>query len=478
MKLIIAIIFSMLSLCCCFDGGFVSSDVNGNNDIFSDVSNSVEESVNNNYPEYDNDFKITFTAYAPVPAALMNDEQFQNLRDAGFTKALGLYEGRVGLNEGMTESELDEKSAALKERVSADAEKALGLSEKYNIEYYVFNELIYNIERYTENYDKHLKSMLVGETYSESTAFKGHFLADEPSLTEMEKLVSVVDLYKKYVPNGEPFINLLPCESKQSQANYKAYLEYYFNNFAGKLGYVSFDHYPYGSINGINDMYLWNLEEISERAKVASVEKRGFIWSNLSANGYHRGITSAADIKLQAYTNLAYGVDEMAYFVYSSNGDSETTTNALINFRTGAKSNAYTWAKSVNNEVRSFEKAYGSFDWKGVMAFGSNAQFNELTRNLTSYGRIKSVNSSFDALIGVFEDADNEFDFGAKDAFMIVNFADPLEVSEKKNIELEFNDSTKVLLYRNGRQEIVDLTNGKLSLAMAVGDGVFVIPFN
>lgn len=473
----IAIIFSLLSLCCCFDeGGTSSSDIKES--LSESASETVKESDGKNYPEYDNDFKITFTAYAPVPAALMNDDQFKNLSDAGFTKALGLYEGRVGLSEGMTESELDEKTAALKERVSADAEKALKLSEKYNIEYYVFNELIYNIERYTENYDKHLKSMLVGETYSESTAFKGHFLADEPSLAEMKKLVSVVDLYKKYMPEGEPFVNLLPCEDKKSQANYNAYLDYYFGNLANKLGYVSFDHYPYGATDGIDDMYLWNLEEISERAKDNDVQKRGFVWSNLSANGYHRGITSAADIRLQAYTNLAYGVDEMTYFVYSSNGDTDSKTNALINFRTGAKSNAYTWAKSVNNEVRSFEKAYGSFKWKGVMTFGSNAQFNELTRNLTSYERIKSANSSFDALIGIFEDEDNTFDFGAKNAFMIVNFADPLGASGKKNIELEFNDSTKVLLYRNGRQEIVDLTNGKLSLDMAVGDGAFVIPFN
>lgn len=270
----IVIVFSLLSLCCCFDeGGTSSPDVKES--LSESTSETGKESDGKNYPEYDNDFKITFTAYAPVPTALMNDDQFKNLSDAGFTKALGLYEGRVGLSEGMTESELDEKTAALKARVSADAEKALGLSEKYNIEYYVFNELIYNIERYTENYDKHLKSMLVGETYSASTAFKGHFIADEPSLAEMKKLVSVVDLYKKYMPKGEPFVNLLPCEDKKSQANYNAYLDYYFGNLAKKFGYVSFDHYPYGATDGIDDMYLWNLEEISERAKAADVQKEG-----------------------------------------------------------------------------------------------------------------------------------------------------------------------------------------------------------
>ncbi len=479
LKIIVAIVISLASFCCCFGGEDLPSAGNETQESPDETQKeSVKESAEKNCPEYENDFKITLAAYASVPAALMNDEQFKNLSEAGFTKALGLYEGRVGLSEGMTESELDENIAALNERVSRDAKNALDLSEKYNIEYYVFNELIYNIERYTENYDKYLKSTLLGADYLGSAAFKGHFLADEPSLAEMKKLVSVVDLYKKYAPGGEPFVNLLPCEDKKSQANYKAYLDYYFGNLAGKLGYVSFDHYPFGATDGIDDMYLWNLEEISERAKSANVKKRGFVWSNLSANKYHRGITSAADLRLQAYANLAYGVDEMIYFVYCSNGDTDGKTNALINYRTGKKSNAYTWAKSVNNEIRAFEKAYGSFKQKGVMTFGDNAQFAELKRGLASCGRIKSVNSSFDAVIGVFEDADGKFDFGAKDAFLLVNFGDPLAASGKKSIELEFNDSSKALLYRSGKQKIVDLTNGKLSLDMAVGDGVFIIPFN
>jgi len=467
-RILSVLMAAAIMLCGCF-----SSDGDDFENSDNSSSSGGGETVKD-YPTYENDFNIVFTAYASVPVELMNDEQFKNLSEAGFTKALGLYEGRVGLTEGMSESEIDKKITALKTKTSDDAKKALTLSEKYDVRYYVFNELIYNVERYTQNYDKYLKTLLSGEDYTSSSAFAGHFLADEPSLAEMKELTSAVKTYKKYLPSAEPFINLLPCEDKKSQANYKAYLDYYFSNLASDLGYISFDHYPYGEISGVDAMHLWNLEEISQRANQSNIEKRGFIWSNLTSNGLHRRITSAADIRLQAYTNLAYGVDEMTYFVYSSNGDSNDKTNALINYRTGKKSNAYIWAKAVNREIKAFEQAYGSFEWTGVMTFGENPQFAELTKNLSSCERIKSVESEADVLMGVF--ADNDGEFGAKDAFLVVNYGDPLNSAAKEKIEIEFADAARVMLYKNGKCEVLSLTDGKLSLDMAVGDGAFIIP--
>ncbi len=425
------------------------------------------------------DYEIVFNAYASVPYNLMNDEQFANLSAAGFRKATGLYEGRVGLSSGMTESQLDAILSQLNQNVSIGANKALSLSEKYGIKYYVFNELVYNVERYTTNYDKYFKAMLSNCDYATSSAFAGHFFADEPSLEEMKELVSAVNEYKKYMPNVEPFINLLPCESKSSRSSYKKYLDYYFENLAETLGYVSFDHYPFGpNEQGINEMHLWNLEEVCQRAKSKNIEVRGFVWSNLTANEYHRGITSEADLRLQIYTNLAFGVDEMAYFVYSSNGDANTKTNALINYKTGKKSTAYTWAKNVNNEVLAFEDIYGAYAWQGVMTFGSNDQFSALTRTLASNDRIKNVNAESDVLMGVFVDKNGNYEYGAKDGFLVVNYADPYTVKTTSTVTIEFDDCARVMVCRNGQITTIDVENGKIELETSAGDGVFLVPLS
>ncbi len=492
-QLIALLLTLTLLFCACgFVGGLPNSgNNNGGNDNADTTNNDGNNSDNSGsgggaitpipqplgVPTF-SDYEIVFNAYASVPYALMNDEQFANLSAAGFRKATGLYEGRVGLTSGITESELDGKISALTQNVADGASKALGLSEKYGVKYYVFNELVYNVERYTNNYGKYFNVMLSDCDYATSTAFAGHFFADEPSLAEMKQLVAAVSEYKKYVPNGEPFINLLPCESKLSQSNYKNYLDYYFDNLAETLGYISFDHYPYGAEQGIGEMYLWNLEEICYRAKAKNIDVRGFVWSNLKANEYHRGITSIGDLRLQIYTNLAYGVDEMAYFVYSSNGDSNTSTGALVNYQTGKKSNAYTWAKAVNNEVLAFENVYGAYAWQGVMTFGNNDQFSALTHALTSNERIKSVNAQSDVLVGVFSDKDGIYEYGAKDGFMVVNYADPSVVKTKNTVTIQFEDCTRIMVCRNGKINTVDAANGIIELETTAGEGVFLVPLS
>ena len=59
---------------------------------------------------------------------------------------------------------------------------------------------------------------------------------------------------------------------------------------------------------------------------------------------------------------------------------------------------------------------------------------------------------------------------------MISNFADP--VNGKTNVvEINFADYTKATIYRNGKEEDVDLVGGKLRLMLEKGEGAFVVPY-
>ncbi len=102
---------------------------------------------------YQSDDQIDFTAYAPVTVEnwsgsgtsnpnLVTEEQYRYMAEAGFTKSLGLYEGRTG-DSGLTFNEKAEK----------DALAVLQIAQKYGIEYYVLNEKFYNFVRPEINVD-------------------------------------------------------------------------------------------------------------------------------------------------------------------------------------------------------------------------------------------------------------------------------------------------------------------------------------
>jgi hypothetical protein len=487
---------------------------------------------------YESEDKIDFTAYAPITVEnwggswtknpnLITDEQYRYLAEAGFTKSLALYEGRSG-DSGLTSNEKAEKDALL----------ALEYAEKYGIEYYVLNELFYNFVRADINleffdltkeggtyynasgeevawYDayKYLKSNWMelykgkmskmfdeNTAYIDSPAYGGNFASDEPPLPvfengewyygELEQLYYQLILYNQYMEEnslygGEAYVNLLPYESlnADNRARYDAMLEYYFKNIAPILGYVCYDQYPLNNYNyaSVSATHLLNLEMMANYCKEYDTELRTFLWSKTTETG-HRAVIGANDLRFQAYAALAFGAKEMpyyTYFNYYANG-SETGCDSLIDCHTGERTPLYYWAKEVNNEIHSFEDAYLNFKWESSMYFDAgtkNQQFSLLETSLSSHERLTEIQANADILVGVFSDEDGKN--GATDGFVVMNYSDPYYAAKDKsdNVVISFAEATHVLVYKDGKQYVAELTNGELSVYLEAGEGMFVVPF-
>lgn len=526
------------------DGGLFNAD--------GAVSHVVDESIENPYIGeeetplyqtdevfYTSDEVIDFTAYSPVTVGnwagtstpnpnLVTDEQYRYMAEAGFTKSLGLYEGRTG-NSGYTSNE----------KAELDALAVLEIAQKHGIRYYVLNELFYNFvrpdinieffdltsksgafyNRYGEevsSYDsyKYLKSdwkelyrakiseMFSADTrYIDSIAYAGNFASDEPNLPvfengewyygELEQIYYQISIYNKYVSmnglqGGEAYINLLPYGSTDPyvRERYNEMLNYYFENIAPLVGYVSYDQYPlnYSYTSYISATHLLNLEIMANYCKQYDVELRSFIWSKTKASAGHRAIFNANDIRFQAYANLAFGVKEMPYFTYFNYyNQGANACDSLIDCYTGERTDLYYWVKEVNNEIHTLEKAYLSFKWQGSMCFDAgakNEQFSLLETALTSHNRLTEVNGGADFLIGVFTDEDGLN--GKKDGFVVMNYSDPYYAKRdaKDNVVLTFANATHALVYKDGKQYVAELSSGKLSLYLEAGEGAFVVPFN
>lgn len=446
------------------------------------------------------------------------------MAEAGFTQALALYEGRT-VGTTLTSNQKAEKDALL----------ALKQAEKYGITYYVLNERFYNFVRPDINldffnltregnqyYDVYGKEVIgtdvynylkenwmslyeakmaemfgEGATYVKSSAYGGNFASDEPALPtknsdgtwdygELEQLYWQVKLYQELMAekgiDAKAYVNLLPYESMtgQPRERYEKMLEYYCKNIGPLLGYISYDQYPLNT-NGVNATHLLNLEIVAQYCKAYGLKLHTFLWSKTKDTG-HRAITSANDLRFQMYSNLAFGSTNISYYTYTNHYTiGESSNDSLIDFRTGQRSQAYYWAKEVNNEIHALEDAYCHFTWESVMykdVGDYNIPLHLLEKAVKKHSRLTAFTSTADILIGNFKDEDGKMD--ATDGFMVVNYTDPITVSADAANEacLTFANATHVLVYQQGKSFVKTLKNGETTISLLAGEGVFVIPFN
>lgn len=121
-----------------------------------------------------------------------------------------------------------------------------------------------------------------------------------------------------------------------------------------------------------------------------------------------------------------------------------------------------------------------AYDWAGSMFMNASEMVdNQLLANLTSplqsHERLEILSCTQDVLAGVF--TAKEESNSAKDAFMIVNMADPLEKLDSQ-VTVKFSNATHLLMYRFGEKKVVELpSDGVYTFQLEPGEGRFVIPF-
>ncbi len=417
------------------------------------------------------------------------EEQWGLMKRLGFNKALALYEGRApkeinALKTALTNYYKENVSTAGKKKAleniyaaidginaksKKDSAKAIELSEKYGIEYYAFNDLLYGFSVFeyetgktipVEDYDLFLNKVLSGNDYS-SKAFKGYFLQDEPSLSNISYTYEAVKSFKKY-SSAEPFVNLLPGGLKDfyngKDKRYENYINYYFENIAPLTGFVSFDDYVLND-NGISVTHLANLNMLAQKCKTGGYDLRTFIRASENSSNGHRAITCAEDLSFQIYANLAFGATDVSYFTYDGLVDKQTLTPTALAL----------YAKKVNREILSFGKEYRSFKWSGVTYYDYGDQ-NEAFALLGSSGALRGVSSivsTGDALMGAFEKGENN-------AYIVMNYADPIS-GGRTQTRIIFENATHAVVYKNGLRAVRKLDNGKLTLDLKAGEGTFII---
>ena len=495
--------------------------------IFSDISlytsfyhsNDTETIDGIVVPNFASNTNVSFAAYGSPTVAnwtggennpsFFDDEHISDFKEAGFNKFIPLYEGRTGarydfntIYDQYLEATDPSVKANLKQQLIAkldlicakaeqDAMEALYYADKYDLQYVVLNAIVFEIihqktpngnEIHVEDYEWIFDRVFQDKyEYFEQVAFYGHFVQDEPIDVEgLTRLLAALTLYYVYAEKlgvqCEPVVNLLPGGYNST---YIAYLDYYFDNIAKMVGYVSFDQYVLDYSNGsykIRDEHLANLEMMAVRIKQGGnkVQLRTYIFPRAEAEGSHRAITLANELRFQIYANLVYGTTEIIYYGYVVH-NSEKATLGLVNMYTGEKSQVYYFAKEVNNEILTFGQYYRHFYWDGTIAkyksyLSRPTQFKKLQNSISSHKGISSFSVGKDTLIGCFVDEQGQ------DAYVLMYYADPKVKTDTDTVELKFNNYNAIIVFQNGTKHVYRMTNHTYSLTMSPGCGAFVIP--
>jgi hypothetical protein len=154
---------------------------------------------------------------------------------------------------------------------------------------------------------------LIQEVGKDSCVY-GYYLRDEPSAAWFANLEKVASPIRELAPGKWPYINLFPDYAENWQlgaTNYADYLERFISTCHPRI--LSYDNYSIMDDGSLRNNYWTNLEAVRN----AALKDDLIFWNIvLSVAHFNYREASAADLRFEAYTSLAYGARGLAYFTY------------------------------------------------------------------------------------------------------------------------------------------------------------------
>lgn len=466
------------------------------------LSSSITGCSNFTVPEFEKSDGFKLVAYAgpTVPAfgnvSTQTDEHFKKVAEAGFTHILALYDG---VSPTVPNDKIENLVSRAKQ-AEKDALGALDLCQKYNLKYYVRDWNLYGMSRvgemtYTqgikdyESYKWAMNYIFSDECqYVHHPSYAGNYIFDEPLYDEIFGMGDVVKAYEERmtelgVTNYDPYVNLLPGYANPTglgAKGYDGYLDRYINQCGNKVGYISYDSYPFmqdkaGSY--IKMLYLYNLYTVAQKCKETNLDMRTYVQTKGDFTGL-RDMTSTADFRWQVYNDLAFGSRYITFYEYGAKTSAVEGEFGPLNLMDGTYNWTYNCIKTVNNEIKNFEDAFAAYKWDNIMYKNAdelyeNPNFSNIPEPLEKHDEVSFVNVEQDTLLTTFKHKNND-----SSAFMLLNYSDPYFKKNDK-VTLKFPKAKGLLMYRLGQKMIVNLpSNGQYTCVLGPGEGRFIIPLN
>jgi hypothetical protein len=332
--------------------------------------------------------------------------------------------------------------------------------------------------------------------FSDCEGFIGFLLWDEPSSEKYGTLAELAQEFEKAYAGTDVtcMVNLLPAYASAFQTNkkldpakFKAYLQGYCETVLSQVSgekWLSLDTYPINSSGNLGTTFLFDLAMLKYYSLQYGATAHAVLQSSgWSGNGDH--MPTAQEMKFQAYTAMAFGVDSISWWSYSDkreDGQQNPTDNDTY----------YNYFAEANNEISAIGHVYNAFTWKGVILgagknngsiISSDADYQafanvkgqiggyELTASNTKHiASISTNKTDLNYLMGVMRD------MNGNEGYVLCNYNNN-KSNRAQTITLKFDTNvTEVVIYRGGVAQTVSVTNKTLAVELATMEGVIILP--
>lgn len=252
-------------------------------------------------------------AWYSIPPAYATLDRYKELQKAGFT---------------INFSHIYSLEAALQ---SLDLAQQAGLKVMF---------MCPELENDTENIVRQVK---------DHPALYGYFLRDEPTGADFPALAAWAGRIRAVDPDHEIYLNLLPNYAGEEMlgSTYEEYVKQFTKTV--KTTMLSFDHYPVLENGSVRDYWWNNLEIISREAAAAGLP----MWAFALSTAHHPyPIATQASLRLQLYTDLAYGAQCLQYFTYWCPTPGTWDFHDAPIAEDGTRTAVYDLVKAMNKEIQ------------------------------------------------------------------------------------------------------------------------------
>ncbi len=234
-----------------------------------------------------------------------------------------------------------------------------------------------------------------------------YHICDEPSTKDIPSLKLRKEKIESLDPDHPVYINLNPDGSSNSlgELYYRDYIEAYARDCECK--FISFDMYPV--IPGYDVMGDWYkvltcVYEVTREYGIPFWAFAASCWIDLESTTV-RAQPSVENLRLQVYTDLAYGAQVIQYFTIMQYGG----TDFAPFMADGTWSRAFDILKEVNLEMQNRGFVFDGCSVKKVRHFGKLPSWSEKYDDKDLPEAIGSLSPSQDALVSFIENRGNEY---------------------------------------------------------------------
>lgn len=278
------------------------------------------------------------------------------------------------------------------------------------------------------------------QQYKNHPALFGYYVYDEPSQDKFPEVAQWVRNIRAIDSAHVCYVNLFPNIQNPTYGEYV-------NNFINQVPVemLSFDNYPVlgendsSAVRWVRPDWYENLEIISAASRQAGMP----FWAFALATAHHIRIgnefflypvPTLADLRLQVYSNLAYGAQGIQYFTYCTpTGEGETFHDGP--FSQGGKTTTYYTVKEMNAEIKALSGVFLHSRVKNVYHTGLSVPKG--TKKLWWWNlpsAIKTLTTSGEGAVVSF------LEKGQKDYMVVVN----RNLMNSTRLNLTVNNKSKV----------------------------------